>query len=92
MKSFKNIFPLAAFVLAVTAAFAFTPVKATKLGLINVQAQNYPICTPGQVSDQCTSVTSGSLCKMFVFPALLNVVPQGGDCLNAAPLRNPNLR
>lgn len=91
MESFKNIFPLAAFVLAVTASFAFTPVKATKLGLINVKAQNYPTCTPGTVSDQCTSITSGSLCKMRVGAALLNVVPADGDCLNDAPLRNPNL-
>lgn len=89
MKSFKNIFYLAAFVLAVTTSFAFTPVKATKLGLINVKAKT--LCTqPHQVSDQCTSTSSGQLCKVQIGFQQYNVIPLNADC-EALPLRNPNL-
>ena len=88
MKSLKNVLSALAFAFAVTAVFAFTPPKNAEIGMIDVKVKT--ICTDGKVSDQCTSTTSGQLCKVQIGLDQYNVVPFDAPCDSQA-LRNPNL-
>ena len=89
MKLFKNVLTALAFAFAVTAAFAFTSPKNAETGTISVKAKT--LCTePHQVSDQCTSITDGKVCKIIIDFVQYEVVPFGAPCTSQS-LRNPNL-
>ena len=89
MNALKNLFSALAFVMAIGAAFAFTPVNKASIGQIPAKGQ-LSTCPEDFVDEACVTTTEAQTCFLInqpLIPAVPNFITT--ECQRADVLTRP---